>query len=90
MNEKIKNIDFQKVDWSKYQNQIDNIYQTYEELKKDKKLIRLLKKIRKTNSHKIQYNLENQSQFKLISNSEIFVSKKSSSLDNCKQILPFS
>lgn len=47
MNEKIKNIDFQKIDWSEYQNQIDDIYQTYEELKKDKKLNRLLKKLEK-------------------------------------------
>lgn len=90
MNEKIKNIDFQKVDWSKYQNQLDEIYQTYGELKKDKKLIRLLKKIRKANPHKFQYNLGNQSQFKLISNGEVFVSKNNSYLDSCKQILPFS
>ena len=68
MNEKIKNIDFQKVDWSKYQNQLDEIYQTYGELKKDKKLIRLLKKIRKANPHKFQYNLGKSGYFDTLSN----------------------
>ena len=46
MNEKVKNLDFSKVDWSKYQNQIDCIYKTYNELKKDRRFMRQFEKIK--------------------------------------------
>lgn len=46
MNKKVKDIDFSKVDWSKYQNQIDCIYKTYNELKKDRRFLRKLRKIK--------------------------------------------
>ena len=39
MDKRVKDIDFQKVDWSKYQDQIDCIYKTYNELKKIKSLL---------------------------------------------------
>ena len=46
MNEKVKNLDFSKVDWSKYQDELNEIYQTYNELKKDKRFMRKLIKIK--------------------------------------------
>lgn len=46
MNEKIKNLDFSKIDWSKYQDELNEIYQTYNELKKDRRFMRKLRKIK--------------------------------------------
>lgn len=46
MNQKVKNLDFSKIDWSKYQDELNEIYQTYNELKKDRKFMRKLRKIK--------------------------------------------
>ena len=46
MNKKVKDIDFSKVDWSKYQDELNEIYQTYNELKKDRRFMRKLRKIK--------------------------------------------
>lgn len=47
MNKKVKNLDFSKIDWSKYQDELNEIYQTYNELKKDRRFMRQFKKIKK-------------------------------------------
>lgn len=44
---KVKKFDFKKVDWSKYKDELNEIYQTYDELKNDKKFMKQFKKIKK-------------------------------------------
>lgn len=46
MNKKVKNLDFSKIDWSKYQDELNEIYQIYNELKKDKRFMRQFEKIK--------------------------------------------
>ena len=47
MDEKVKNFDFSKLDWSKYQDELNEIYQTYNELKKDRRFMRQFERIKK-------------------------------------------
>lgn len=93
MNEKAKNFDFSKVDWSKYQDELNEIYQTYNELKKDRRFMRQFERIKKRRTLKVQYNIEKKSAFKLVSDiKKVSVKDDSKELysSNCRQILPFS
>lgn len=46
----INDIDFNKIDYSRYKKELDEIYKTVEELKKNKRLMKILRRYEKKRS----------------------------------------